>query len=112
VSKRYVEVLAEDGRAVTFEISTSDAEDSYDGPVPASSLRGGLRRGSQTLAGGIAIARDIAQAITHNLDSLEKPPERVCAEVGLAVTMGADFVITTSTEAHLVITMEWGKAQP
>lgn len=110
MTSQQVEILTEDGRAVSFAVRTSDNNAPYDGPVPASTLGNAAKKGKKTLAGGMAIAKDIAQALTSNLDSLDDPPDKITAEVGLTVTTEADFVVATSSaEAHLVITMEWKK---
>jgi hypothetical protein len=111
LTSQQVEILTENGRAISFAVSAPDQGTAYDGPVPASVAGSIARKGRQTLSGGMAIAREIARALTRNLDSLEEPPDRITAEVGLAVTTEADFVVATSSaEAHLVITMEWNRS--
>lgn len=107
----YVAVPTEGGGAVSFAVSITEKEIPYDGPVPASVLGNAAKKGKQTLTDGIAIAKEVAQALTRNIDALDEPPDRITAEIGLAVTADADFVVATSSaQAHLVIMMEWNKA--
>jgi Trypsin-co-occurring domain 1 len=103
MTPEYVEVPGSDGQIIPF------AAAGYDGPVPAGRMMDGIKKNAaQTLDDGISIINAIARAVTGNVASLDDPPSHVSAEVGLTVTAGATFAVaSSSTEAHIVITMDW-----
>jgi hypothetical protein len=102
----YVEICASDGAVIPFQV---DGSNGFDGPVPASRFRDSLKKGTEaTLEGGMHIVRAIASAITREADSLDRPPSKVSAEVGLTVTSSATVVVATSSaQAHIKIALEW-----
>jgi Trypsin-co-occurring domain 1 len=103
MTDEYVAVTAADGQVVRFAVA------GYDGPVPAGRLRDGVTdRAAQTLESGLKVVKTIAAAVTQEVGSLADPPDRVSAEVGLAVTSSATFVVAeSSAQAHIVIRLDW-----
>lgn len=103
MTQEYIEVIADNGRLIPFAV------EAYDGPIQASRIQEGIRkRVAQTLDGGMSAVKTIAEAITKNVGSLDDPPDRISAEVGLTVTADATFAIASSSaQAHIVIKLDW-----